>query len=58
MTGLLLALNHEAAERVKVTSCVTWGLMGRPEFPNLFLSPIILISAPKSTHSERKEGKD
>ena len=58
MTGLLLALNHEAAETVKVTSCMTWGLMGRPEFSNLSLSPIVLISAPKSTHGERKEGKD
>ena len=58
MTGLLLTLNHEAAERVRVTSCVTWGPMGRCDLPNLLLSPIVLISAPKSTHGERKEGKD
>lgn len=47
--------SHEAAEKVRVTRC-DLGADGKA--PQLLLSPILLISAPKLTHGERKEGKD
>lgn len=45
----------EAVEKVRVTSC---DLEANGRLPYLLLSPIIVISAPRLTHGERKEGKD
>lgn len=58
VTGLLQAPNHMRRLRRSGSPAVTLGPVERPVLPSLLLSLIILISAPKSTHCERKEGKD